>query len=115
MIVFVFDYRGTLTTLSNPVQYIQNLRTKHPDSKVFLHTGSEPGLLDIEHPGLREVLDGIWMKPTFLLDALKPFQFDQVVVVDDDPDIRKATTRVLRSLAGRADVLDETALQRLVA
>lgn len=115
MIVFVFDYRGTLTTLSDPVQFIRDLKAKHPDSKVFLHTGSEPRLMDIEHPGLREVLDGIWMKPTFLIQALEPFPFDQVVVVDDDQDIRKATTRLLRSLNERAQVLDETALLGLLA
>lgn len=115
MHLFIFDYYDTLTSLEDPLAFIQALRQRHPGSKIILHTGADPSMVDREHPGLRGLLDDYWLKPCFLPEMLSEVSYSMMTLVDNDARQRRAMSRTLRDLpAGTWRVLDEGGLLGLL-
>ncbi len=112
MKVILLDFRGTLTTLPRPLEYLARLRAKEPGCKLILWSGLPEDFLE---PELLMAVDDFWMKPGLrnLLEATG-WAFTEVIVVDDDIFIRKVASRMLRSLPCPITVLTQYDLNSLV-
>jgi phosphoglycolate phosphatase-like HAD superfamily hydrolase len=114
MHLFIFDYDGTLTTLADPVAFVKALKQRHPDSCVLLHTGALPMTIQEHTPGLLEAVDHILGKPCVLSDYVRDKPFSHLIIVDDEPLIRSALTRMFRNFDRPVQILTPDALSGLI-
>lgn len=115
MKLFILDYMGTLTTLPDPVTFVQALKAQPPDSWVVLHTGTDQHLIETRHPGLVEALDDVWFKPCHLSEKMAPLKVESVVLVDDEEPQRRLCARSFRRFdPDKVQILDAGALKGLL-
>lgn len=95
---FIFDYGGTLDTLSDPVMFLKDVRNKYPEHKIILYTGSTPGMIQALHPGLEELVDYSISKPDDLRDSFRGLEvdFEELTYFDDDLNMLKASERAFK-------------------
>jgi PleD family two-component response regulator len=117
MHLILLDYRGTLTTLDDPVAFVRKLKEQRPEAKVVLCTGSTQYTIQRDHPGLIEAFDEMWTKGFGLVERLEDYDQkpDKIIVVDDDSMLRRATEGALTVEGYTVDALDETGLGSLIA
>ena len=111
MTLYLFDYNGTLNTLSDPTGFLRDLRVVDPGCQIVLVTGSEPE--DIDKAVLAAV-DEFWAKPCFYPDMVKGTP-NRLVYADDEALMRRATARMFRSADFEVDVIAPEGLQGLLA
>jgi len=93
----VLDFSGTLTTLPNPVAFIEALKAQ--GDYVVLWTASHDSDVEKAAPGTLAAVDVAVQKPELPLQALDGSGrvFDEVIVVDDEEILGRAALRFGRS------------------
>ncbi len=110
----VLDYQGTLTTLSDPVAYVDALRNE--GWTVVLWSGSEEQDIHKEVPGLLECLDRVFPKPGDLTDLLQDCEpLSQFVLVDDEPLMRRMGLQVTRNRSVKCRALAPSEMMSLLS
>lgn len=87
MTLYLFDYNGTLDTLPDPVAFIEALRERDPGCSVVIMSGETPP------EAVQKAADSFWMKP-FPVQSIIALKPERVVVVDDEPYMRRALDRI---------------------
>jgi len=116
MKLFIFDLNGTLSRLPSPTVYLTLLRAQEEGCKIVLWSGMDPYEIRRCYPGLLNAVDSLWEKPCRLRMKLETAGWEplEVVVVDDDPTLRKAAARGLRDMPFQTTVLEPSAVGDLV-
>ncbi len=93
MRVVVLDFHGTLTLLPEPLAFVRSLREQ--GDYVVLWTGSPRSTVREVVPGLLEEVDSVVCKPDMPGTAIdrSGVEFDEVVVVDDQPALGNCAVR----------------------
>lgn len=110
----VLGYQGTLTTLSEPVAYVNALRNE--GWTVVLWSGHWERDIRTEMPGLVERLDRMFPKPGDLTDLLQDSEpLTEFVLVDDDPLMRRLGVRVTRNRSVKCRALAPSQMMSLLS
>ena len=115
MKLYLFDFNGTLTRLTEPLAWLARLREQNPGCKVVVWTGASGGLLQAKMPGLAEAVDAVWYKLSRVQENIVAAGWEptQIIVVDDDHWGRESAEIIFHNHP-HVEVLDETALEGLV-
>lgn len=97
---FIFDYGGTLDSLTDPVQFLRDIRLRYPEHKIILYTGSSHGMMGQLHPGLEQLADHWICKPEYLKDEFSRLglTFKELMYFDDEEHMLKATERSFKGV-----------------
>lgn len=106
MRVYVFDYQGTLTILSDPVGFLRQLREQEAEARILLWTATPIDVIEQAFPGLREVVDDVRSKPEHFGEHLTALGWPvtEVVFSDDDVMLRQAVAGSLRVMFPKVSV-----------
>jgi len=96
--VYIFDLKGTLTVLPDPVGFVHRLKAHDPEAHVVLWSGTVKSFIAADHPGLMEAVDAVWEKPCDLVELLEDAGWGDrdVVISENEPLVLRAAVRMLR-------------------
>ncbi len=95
MLLYLFDYRGTLSTLPDPIYFIERLRQQDECIIVVISGGDVPSPLLAHADDFWQKDDTLTMK---LRDTVARESVSKIVLSEDTPIARKAYLRYIRSL-----------------
>ena len=110
-VLFIFDYRGTLTTLNDIEGYLRNLRAVHPACQISIFTGCSASEIPV---GVQQAVDHLWFKPQSLWFSVAEINPRHLVYVDDEYLSRRAAWRGFHNRGYSFQVLGPEGLKELL-